>query len=169
MDEEPSKNPDPISGQPGAHPLGTGVGAAGGAVAGAAIGAAISGAVGGVVGAVVGGIAGAYGGKGVAEAMNPTKEDAYWRKHHAAQPYADTSYSYEHYAPAYRIGYEAARKHAGKKYEEIEDDLALDYERNRAGSALSWDQARHATRAAWTKVSGTVTPRDTDRGIRSGM
>ncbi len=43
-------NADPISGEPGAHPIGTGVGAAGGAVSGAAIGA-----VGGSVGAAVGG------------------------------------------------------------------------------------------------------------------
>src|SRR5690606_41793317 len=31
-------NADPITGEPGAHPVGTGVGAAGGAVAGAAVG-----------------------------------------------------------------------------------------------------------------------------------
>jgi hypothetical protein len=46
-----------------------------------------------------------------------------------------------------------------------EDDLALDYERNRAESTLPWDRARHATRAAWMKVSGAVAPRDTERGI----
>jgi hypothetical protein len=49
-------------------------------------------------------------------------------------------------------------RYPGKKYEEIEDDLALDYERNRADSPLPWDQARHATRAAWMKVSGAVAP-----------
>ena len=44
-------NRDPISGAPGAHPVGVGAGAAGGGATGAAVG----GAVGGPVGAVVGG------------------------------------------------------------------------------------------------------------------
>jgi len=173
MKEKPGKdaekNVDPLTGEPGAHPFGAGAGAAGGGVAGAAVGGAIGGAVGAGVGAVIGGAAGAYGGRGVAEAVNPTQEEAYWREKHSAQAFADKKYSFEHYAPAYRTGYEAVTKYRGKKYEEIEDDLALDYERNRADSPLPWDQARHATRAAWMKVSGTVTPRDTERGIRSGF
>src|SRR6188474_1753583 len=47
-------NRDPISGAPGSHPIGTGVGATGGAMAGAAVGA-----VGGPVGMAVGGAIGA--------------------------------------------------------------------------------------------------------------
>ncbi|MGZ8901027.1 MAG: glycine zipper family protein, partial [Limisphaerales bacterium] len=39
-------NRDPITGAPGAHPVGTGVGATGGGAAGAAIGAAVGGPVG---------------------------------------------------------------------------------------------------------------------------
>jgi len=99
----------------------------------------------------------------------PTKEEAYWREHHAAQPYADKNLSYEQYAPAYRVGHEAAKKYAGKRFEEIEDDVALDYEKNRIGSALPWDRARPATKAAWDKLSGVVAPRDPDRGTRSGF
>lgn len=51
-------NLDPITGEPGSHPIGTGVGAAGGALTGAAIGA-VAGPVGAAAGAVVGAIAGA--------------------------------------------------------------------------------------------------------------
>ncbi len=98
-----------------------------------------------------------------------SKEEAYWREQHPQQPYADKKLSYEEYAPAYRIGYEGFHKYRGKKYDEIEDDLALDYQRNRAGAALPWDHARHAVRAAWAKVSNDITPRDPDRGIRSGF
>ncbi len=58
---------------------------------------------------------------------DPAKEESYWREQHAKQPYADKNRSYEEYAPAYRIGAEAAVKHAGKEFEEIEDDIALDY------------------------------------------
>ena len=53
-----------------------------------------------------------------------------------------------------------------KSFDEIEDTVALDYEKHEPGSALPWDQARHASRAAWTKVSGVTTPRDVSRGTR---
>jgi len=46
MKEKSGKNADPITGEPGAHPVGTGVGAAGGAVTGAALGTAIGGPIG---------------------------------------------------------------------------------------------------------------------------
>jgi hypothetical protein len=70
-------NRDPITGAPGAHPVGTGVGATGGGAAGAAIGAAVGGPVGAAVGLAAGAIAGGLAGKGAAEAVNPTAEDGY--------------------------------------------------------------------------------------------
>lgn len=67
-----SNNRDPISGEPGAHPVGTAVGAtAGGVAAGAAVGS-IAGPVGTAVGAAVGAVAGGLAGKGVAEKVDPT-------------------------------------------------------------------------------------------------
>ena len=68
---EEDVNRDPLSGTPGAHPLGTGAGAASGGVAGAAAGMAVGGPVGGMVGAVVGAVAGGLAGKSAAEAVNP--------------------------------------------------------------------------------------------------
>ncbi|HYY13142.1 MAG TPA: hypothetical protein VE758_01770 [Chthoniobacterales bacterium] len=101
--------------------------------------------------------------------LDPAKEEAYWREHHARQPYATREYSYDDYAAAYRTGYEGFHKYPGKAYEEIQDELALDYERNKAGSALPWDHARHAVHAAWAKLGEDIGPRDADRGIRTGM
>jgi hypothetical protein len=95
--------------------------------------------------------------------------EAHWRKEHAKQSYADKDLSYGHYAPAYQIGHEAALKHPGRRFEELEDDLALDYERARPDSALPWDQARPAVKAAWDRLGGVIGPRDTERGIRSGF
>jgi hypothetical protein len=99
----------------------------------------------------------------------PHKEEAYWRQQHGTQPYADRTAPYEHYAPAYRVGYEGYGRYAGKPFEEIETDLALDYEKAAPGSPLPWDTARPAVKAAWDRMSGVIGPRDTDRGIRSGM
>src|SRR4051794_27931240 len=70
-------NADPISGEPGAHPVGAGVGAAAAGAAAGAAGGAMAGPAGVVVGAVIGGVAGGLAGKEVAESIDPTTEDAY--------------------------------------------------------------------------------------------
>ena len=138
-------NPDPITGEPGSHPIATGVGAAGGGAAGAAIGTAVAGPVGTAVGAVIGAVAGGYGGKATGEAIDPTGEDAYWRESHSKQPYADRTSTYEDYQPAYRTGYEGYTRHAPAKktFDAAEPDLRKDYETR--GSRIPWDKAREAT------------------------
>ena len=125
IDEEGSPNLDPLTGQPGAHPLGVGMGAGAAGVAGAAIGSAV-GPVGTIVGAVVGAVVGGLAGKDMAEAVDPTIEDAYWRDNHATRPYA-TGTSYEEFEPAYRYGWESRAKHAGRSFDEVETDLSTDW------------------------------------------
>jgi uncharacterized protein (TIGR02271 family) len=152
-------NRDPISDAPGAHPVGTGVGAAAGGAAGAAgaiaagaaTGTAVGGPVGAVAGAALGAVAGGLAGKGVAEKVNPTAEDAYWRERYQREPYYDKNYSYEDYQDAYRTGYEGYGRWGGqgRSYDELEPELRREYEKNRGSSRLSWDNARSATRAAW--------------------
>src|SRR5262245_55801372 len=118
----PDANRDPLSGAPGSHPVGVGVGAAGAGAAGAAIGA-VGGTVGGAVGAVGGGVAGGLAGKGPAEATNPTAEDAHWRENYETRPYYTPGAAYEQYGPAYRYGWESRQKYGGRKWEDIEADL----------------------------------------------
>jgi ElaB/YqjD/DUF883 family membrane-anchored ribosome-binding protein len=73
--ECPETNPDPITGAPGAHPVGVGLGAAaGGIAAGAAAGTFAAGPIGTVVGAAIGAVVGGLAGKGAAESVNPTKD-----------------------------------------------------------------------------------------------
>ena len=152
---KPDNNPanrDPITGAPGAHPVGTGVGAAaGGAAAGAAIGS-VAGPVGTAVGIVAGAVVGGLAGKGVAEKIDPTVEDAYWRANYSQRRYVEKNESYEAYQPAYRLGYESRPKYQGKRYEEVESDLQREYERSRARNAVTWDKARYAARDAWERV-----------------
>ena len=76
LSTRPTVNRDPLTGQKGSHPVGTGIGAAGGASAGALIGTA-GGPIGVAVGAVVGGIAGAVAGKSAAEVVDPTDPKAH--------------------------------------------------------------------------------------------
>jgi hypothetical protein len=162
-------NRDPITGTPGAHPVGTGVGAAGGAAGGAAIGA-MAGPVGAAVGLVAGAVAGGLAGKGVAEKIDPTAQDAYWKENYSKRPYAEKSVSYEAYRPAYRTGYEGYSLYPGKHYNEVESDLQRNYEKSRENSVLAWEKAKHATRDAWQRVSKTV-PGDVEgkgRSVKAG-
>ena len=159
-DKTPDANPDPITGAPGAHPVGTGVGAAAGgaaaiagaAAAGAAAGTAV-GPVGTAVGAAVGAVVGGLAGKAVAEKVNPTAEDAYWRENYRNEPYYNRDYTYDDYSGAYRTGWEGYSRHAatGKSYEDIEPDLQQKYEQGYSGRKLDWLKARPAVRAAWER------------------
>ncbi len=147
-------NPDPITGEPGSHPIGTGAGAAATAAAGAAIGAAVGGPVGAVVGGIIGTVGGGYAGKGIAESVNPTEENAYWENNYRSKSYYESDYEYGDYAPAYRTGYEGFGRHAasGKDYSDVEYDLERDYTQNRGNSRLAWDKAKVATRDAWDRL-----------------
>jgi len=167
VDKEHDRNPDPITGAPGAHPVGVGIGAAGAGAAGAAIGS-VAGPVGTAVGAVVGAVAGGLAGKGVAEAVNPTAEEEYWRENYSTRPYvaAGETYTYEDdYAPAYRYGWEARTQHTGRRYDEVESDLERGWERAKGKSRLGWDRAKLATRDAWHRVERAM-PGDADRDGR---
>ncbi|MGP1693055.1 MAG: ferritin-like domain-containing protein, partial [Giesbergeria sp.] len=94
-------NRDPITNEPGAHPVGTGLGAVvGGAAAGAATGA-FGGPVGAAIGGVVGAVAGGLAGKAAAEAVNPTAEEAYWREAYRDEDYVTQERTYDDYHPAY--------------------------------------------------------------------
>jgi uncharacterized protein YcfJ len=157
LDEQRDANRDPITGAPGAHPVGTGIGAAGGGAAGAAIGTAVGGPVGAGIGIVAGAIVGGLAGKGAAEAIDPTAEDAYWRENYRSRDYVDKNAPYETYRSAYRVGYEGYMRHRGRKYDEVEPELRSDYERG-SGTGLKWNQARSASRDAWDRLDKSSNP-----------
>jgi hypothetical protein len=161
-----SANRDPITGAPGAHPVGTGLGAAaGGVAAGAAVGA-VAGPLGAIAGAVVGAVVGGLAGKGVAEMIDPTREDAYWRENYASRPYVTPGSTYDEYGPAYRFGVDKFPEHQGRRFEDVESTLRDDWVTARGTSTLGWDRARDATRDSWQRLSDTVeraVPGDSDR------
>lgn len=143
-------NRDPLTGTPGAHPVGTGLGTTGGALAGAAAGA-LAGPVGAVVGLVAGGVVGGLGGKAVAEAVNPSAEDAHWRSAYDREAYYEAGRPYDDYRPAYELGW-SSRASRNESFDTIEPGLATEWDRLRGSSSLDWERARPATRAAWERV-----------------
>ena len=165
LDANPDANRDPITGAPGSHPVGTGVGAlAGGLAAGAAIGT-MAGPVGTAIGAAVGAIAGGLAGHGVAEIIDPTIEDAYWRDTYKQRDYVAAGSTYDDYGPAYRYGVDSYSQYGNREFDDVEADLKRNWAGNRGTSTLEWDRARHATRDSWQRVSDAVeraTPGDSD-------
>jgi len=143
---------DPITGAPGAHPLGTGLGAAAGGMAAGAAAGTVAGPVGTAVGAAAGAIVGGLAGKAAGEAIDPTVEAAYWEENYVREPYYESGYTYDDYSPAYRTGYLGRAQFRDRTYGEVERDLEAEYNRSKGASQLEWEQAKHATRAAWDRI-----------------
>lgn len=157
----PDRNPDPITNEPGAHPVGVGLGAAAGGAATGAIAGAVAGPIGAAVGAVVGGVAGGYAGKAAAEAIDPTVEDTYWRDNYRTRPYYDSAAPYDEYAPAYRYGWESRGRHRDRRFEEVEPEMQRGWTQARATSKLDWPKAKLASRDAWDRIERAI-PGDAD-------
>jgi len=168
-DKDDLANRDPITGAPGSHPVGTGIGAAAGGVAtGAAVGA-VAGPIGAAVGAAVGAIVGGLAGKAVAEGIDPTVEDTYWRDNYRSRPYVDSTATYDEYGPAYRHGVEGYTRYPDQTFDAAEADLMHDWDRARGTSRLEWNKAKLAARDSWQRVSDAgvrTVPGDSDHDAR---
>jgi hypothetical protein len=95
------------------------------------------------------------GSRGIADMLDPAGEEAYWRENFQGQPYYDRGYEYDDYHPAYRAGWEGRARHDGRRFEDVEQELEADYNRNRGASRLAWEKCRAAARAAWDRFDAT--------------
>jgi hypothetical protein len=156
------------------HPIGTAGGAFAGGAAGGVAGAAIAGATvgtaagpaGTVIGAAVGAVAGAVAGHKLAERINPSAEDEYWRSNYSSRPYVNQGAGYDDYAPAYRLGWERYPDYHGRNFDEVEHEFERDWDTARGDSRLAWNDAKHATRDSFQRIRDNVermTPGDSDR------
>ena len=91
----------------------------------------------------------------IAERVDVTVEEAYWRENYLREPYYERGYTFDDYYPAYRTGWEGRVRYQGRTYEQCERDLQRDYQRNRGASQLEWGRNRHAVRAAWERFEHT--------------
>lgn len=155
------ENRDPLSGAPGAHPVGVGLGAAaGGAASGAATGAVIGTvagpvgtAVGAAIGTAVGAIAGGYAGKGIAEAVNPTAEHDYWRNNYRDRPYVNEGDTYDEYSDAYEYGWTAHKEYGHREWADAESDIRSGWEKSKGGARMTWERAKDAIRDSWNRIT----------------
>ena len=161
-------NRDPITGEPGSHPIGTAVGGMGGAAAGAAIGA-IGGPLGMLIGGAIGAIAGGAAGHAAGEAIDPTIEDTYWNDTYSQTTYYRDGYDYTtDYQPAYAVGYANRAKYpAGTTFDSVESDLERSWHEVKGNSRLAWQDAKEAIRDGWDRTDARISGQEYSPRLRT--
>jgi len=98
-------------------------------------------------------------------------EDNFWHENFSSRPYAIGPDYYERFRPAYRYGFESARHHAGRTFDEAESDLRTGWDRyeHRGDNRSTWEEIKDAVRDAWDRVTGhtSVSSRE-DAAVRRG-
>lgn len=154
-DTTPDANRDPITGTPGAHPLGVAAGGTAGAIAGAAVGS-LFGPIGTLIGGGIGAVGGAAGGKSLAERIDPTAEVEYWRQDATQRDYYQRDRDFDRdYAPAYRLGAEYRNEAGAREWNAAESELRNRWNETRGESGLDWELARPAVEDAYTRADRT--------------
>lgn len=82
------------------------------------------------------------------------QHDAHFREQYPNRPYARADRGYEHYQPAYRYGHDAARRHDGREWHEVEGDLGRGWDSARGGTQGAWHEVKDAARDAWDRARG---------------
>jgi uncharacterized protein (TIGR02271 family) len=90
---------------------------------------------------------------GKSQRINTDAQRDYWQGQYNREPYYESGRSWDDYSAAYRTGYEGCQRNGGQRnWEQCEEELRRDFEKNKGSSKLSWTQARPAARAAWDRV-----------------
>jgi hypothetical protein len=145
------RNADPITNEPGAHPIETAIGAAlAGAAAGVAAGA-VAGPVAAAIGAAAGAVAGGYAGKGIGEMIDPTVEDSTLRDNFRSRPYVEEGDSFEDFHPAFRYGALAEAKYGDAGIDLMDGQLQQDWEASK-DHRMPWTKARGAVKDAYDRT-----------------
>jgi len=88
--------------------------------------------------------------------IDETAEDKYWRKHFQELGYVEETDDYALFEPAFRTGYMGRRRHPGKTFQEVENELRRDYEAVAGETALAWEKAVCAVCDAWNQAGGAA-------------
>jgi hypothetical protein len=166
LDRDKAVNPNLAAGPLGAHPVGTGLGAVAGGAAAGALAGTVAGPVGTVAGAVAGAVVGGLAGHEIAKSIDPTAEEAYWRQNYTTRPYVTSGATFDEYGPAYRYGVDTYGRYKGRTFEQAEPELMRDWDGAKGTSKLTWENAKHAARDSWQRLSDFVeraTPGDSDK------
>lgn len=136
------------------HPVATAFGGLGAGAAGAVAGAAMGGPVGAVIGGAVGAAAGAIAGNTFASEFDATEEARFWQDQYRFRPYYRSGATFEHWEPAYRLGWESARRpeQAHRTFGDVEGELAAEWRKERGAVGDDWRLYRDAVKDAWDRI-----------------
>ena len=144
-------NQDPLTKEPGSHPIGTTIGAAGAGALGAVAGAIAMGPIGAVVGgALAAGVGGAVGHE-AAEVANPTY---YSIEPTLKERFPDRDYGqgrqFEDYQDAYIFGARERERYNNEPWrDELDADLERRWDEEHRNGQLAYRDARPAIRDSW--------------------
>jgi hypothetical protein len=96
-------------------------------------------------------------------------EDNYWYENFTGRPYALGPDFYDRFRPAYRYGFESARHHLGRTWDEAEPNLRHGWEsyEHRGAAPSAWEEIKDAVRDAWDRVvTGKSPPEHRDPQAR---
>ena len=81
-----------------------------------------------------------------------TAEETYWRANWSGRPYVSGDRDFEYYRPGYRYGHEAAGRHEGRSWSEVEMDLETGWDRYEHRNDRRWEEVKHAVRDAFDRA-----------------
>ena len=84
-------------------------------------------------------------------AAYPGSESDYWREVYSQEPYFESGRQFEDYNPAYELGWVSYGLYGGE-FEAADRVMANDWDMRKGISTLTWDEARHPTRAGWQRA-----------------
>jgi hypothetical protein len=139
---------------PPSHSVATAFGGLGAGAAGAVAGAAVGGPIGAVIGGAVGAAAGAVAGNSFASEFDATEEARFWQESYQARPYYRSGTTFGDWEPAYRFGWESARRteQSRRSFDELEGELSAEWRKEREAIGDDWRLYRDAVRDAWERI-----------------
>jgi hypothetical protein len=151
-----ARNRDPVTGEPGFHPVGVMAGGASGAMAGAAIGT-IGGPVGVIIGAAAGGLMGGLAGDMLAELLNPSDVDEYWRAEFERGA-GISSQSYEEVRNEVYFGTQERLRYGkfAPSWTEVEPELSRLWRASPLWTGEEWEQVRATVHDAFTVADAAI-------------
>ena len=97
----------------------------------------------------------------MAEAVNPTEYNTYFEKSYKSAPYYVSGSEWRDYQPAYKYGYDTYGQYAGRKFEDVQNELERNWDSAKANSRLAWNEAKGAVRDGWHHIERAM-PGDAD-------
>ncbi len=145
------RNADPITDEPGAHPIEAGIGAAAAGAAGGLAAGAVGGPVAAAVGVAVGAVAGAYAGKSVGEIIDPTIDDNWLRERFRSRPYVEMGDEYEDFRSAYRYGALIESRHGDAGLDLTDEKVQQEWEADEEND-MPWSRACGAVKDGYDRA-----------------